>query len=297
MTAPRSASRSVSARASASLIRSPDRRSSPCLANPYTIDAVGRLQFAANRAKSCESLTSYFGVSYIEPVSSALTQLAADPAEDGQHDDVPDANGREDLHLTGTRLVPVPVGRVVSVTVGALVDKALLDRHGVRLTARRLVSCGTVSDRPQSAAAMLAAVVWSEIGGVSLQAVEDALVTLTDTSIIGRIQPAGSAARCEDLVDANLPPSGLPNLRPCVDAAVPSARRRVRQWPRTGAKRSTKPRSSIGADVPTASRRVLSGRAGDRVPVPRKNRGETALNLRRRASARTDHHRNETVST
>lgn len=95
--------------------------------------------------------------------------------------------------MPGTRLVSVRVGRVVPVTVGALVDKAaLLDRHGVRVTAQRLVSCGAVSDRPQSAAAMLAAVVWSEIGGVSLEAMEDALVTLADRSISGRIQPAGS---------------------------------------------------------------------------------------------------------
>jgi Fur family ferric uptake transcriptional regulator len=43
----------------------------------------------------------------------------------------------------------------------------------------------------------------SEIGAISLQAVYDALATLTDKGIIRRIQPAGSSARYEDRVDDN----------------------------------------------------------------------------------------------
>jgi Fur family ferric uptake transcriptional regulator len=60
-----------------------------------------------------------------------------------------------------------------------------------------------VSGRPHSTTAEVAAVVRSEIGAVSLQAVYDALGTLTDKGIIRRIQPAGSSARYEDRVDDN----------------------------------------------------------------------------------------------
>src|SRR5437588_7479338 len=80
---------------------------------------------------------------------------------------------------------------------------ALLRRHGVQVTAQRLAVLRAVADRPHSTAADVAAVVRSEIGAISLQAVYDALATLTDTSIIRRIQPAGSSARYEDRVDDN----------------------------------------------------------------------------------------------
>jgi hypothetical protein len=42
---------------------------------------------SAMGAKSCPGLISYFGGSYIMPVSDDLTQLAAGLAEDGQHHD------------------------------------------------------------------------------------------------------------------------------------------------------------------------------------------------------------------
>ena len=88
--------------------------------------------------------------------------------------------------------------------MGASVDKAtLLRRHGVQVTAQRLVVVRAVSDRPHSTAAKIAAVVRSEIGAFSVQAVSDALATITDRGIIRRIQPAGSAARYEDRVDDN----------------------------------------------------------------------------------------------
>jgi Fur family ferric uptake transcriptional regulator len=60
-----------------------------------------------------------------------------------------------------------------------------------------------VSERPHSTASEIGAVVRSEIGAISLQAVYDALTTLTDKGIIRRIQPAGSSARYEDRVDDN----------------------------------------------------------------------------------------------
>jgi Fe2+ or Zn2+ uptake regulation protein len=88
--------------------------------------------------------------------------------------------------------------------VGETVDRAALLRlHGVQVTAQRLAILLAVSERPHSTAAEIAVAVRSEIGAVSLQAVYDALATLTDKGIIRRIQPAGSSARYEDRVDDN----------------------------------------------------------------------------------------------
>ena len=73
----------------------------------------------------------------------------------------------------------------------------------MQVTAQRLAVLRAVADGPHSTATEIAAVVRSEIGAVSLQAVYDALATLTDRGIIRRIQPAGSPARYEDRVDDN----------------------------------------------------------------------------------------------
>ena len=86
----------------------------------------------------------------------------------------------------------------------ASVDKAaLLRRHGVQVTAQRLAVLRAVSGHAHSTASDIAAAVRSEIGAISLQAVYDALATLTDKGIIRRIQPAGSPARYEDRVGDN----------------------------------------------------------------------------------------------
>jgi len=82
-------------------------------------------------------------------------------------------------------------------------NAALLRRQGVQVTAQRLAVLRAVSDGPHRTAAEIARVVRSEIGAVSLQAVYDALATLSDRAIIRRIQPAGSPARYEDRVDDN----------------------------------------------------------------------------------------------
>jgi Fur family transcriptional regulator, stress-responsive regulator len=82
-------------------------------------------------------------------------------------------------------------------------EPALLRQHGVQVTAQRLAVLRAVSDRPHGTTAEIAAAARSEIGAVSLQAVYDALTTLTDKGIIRRIQPAGSSARYEDRVDDN----------------------------------------------------------------------------------------------
>jgi Fur family transcriptional regulator, stress-responsive regulator len=86
---------------------------------------------------------------------------------------------------------------------GPLDKAALLRRHGVQVTAQRLAVLRAVAERPHSTAAEIAAVVRSEIGAISLQAVYDVLSTVTDKGIIRRIQPSGSSARYEDRVDDN----------------------------------------------------------------------------------------------
>jgi Fe2+ or Zn2+ uptake regulation protein len=80
---------------------------------------------------------------------------------------------------------------------------ALLRRHGVQVTAQRLAVLRAVSECPHGTAAEVEEVVCAEIGSISLQAVYDALGTLSDEGIIRRIQPAGSPARYEDRVGDN----------------------------------------------------------------------------------------------
>jgi Fur family ferric uptake transcriptional regulator len=80
---------------------------------------------------------------------------------------------------------------------------AVLRRHGVQVTAQRLAVLRAVAGRPHSTAADINATVRAAIGAVSLQAVYDALSTLTEKGIIRRIQPAGSPARYEDRVGDN----------------------------------------------------------------------------------------------
>jgi len=82
-------------------------------------------------------------------------------------------------------------------------EAALLRRHGVQVTAQRLAVLRAVSDRPHSTAADIDGAVRAAIGAISLQAVYDALGTLTEKRMIRRIQPAGSPARYEDRVGDN----------------------------------------------------------------------------------------------
>jgi Fur family transcriptional regulator, stress-responsive regulator len=82
-------------------------------------------------------------------------------------------------------------------------EAVLLRRHGVQVTAQRLAVLRAVSARPHGTAADIDAVVRDELGAISLQAVYDALGTLTEKGLIRRIQPAGSPARYEDRVGDN----------------------------------------------------------------------------------------------
>ncbi len=80
---------------------------------------------------------------------------------------------------------------------------AVLRRHGMQVTAQRLAVLRAVAALPHGTAGDIDAVVRTEIGSISLQAVYDALGALADAGIIRRIQPAGSAARYEDRIDDN----------------------------------------------------------------------------------------------
>jgi Fur family transcriptional regulator, stress-responsive regulator len=80
---------------------------------------------------------------------------------------------------------------------------ALLRRRRVQVTAQRLAVLRGVSEQPHSTAAGIDTAVPAEIGAISLQAVYDALATLTDKGIIRSIRPAGSPARYEERVGDN----------------------------------------------------------------------------------------------
>ncbi len=83
------------------------------------------------------------------------------------------------------------------------VDAAELRRRGVQVTAQRLAVLRAVLRLPHGTEDEVEAVVRSEIGAVSRQAVYDALGILTDKGLIRRIQPARSPARYEGRVDDN----------------------------------------------------------------------------------------------
>ena len=79
----------------------------------------------------------------------------------------------------------------------------LLRQRGYRVTGQRLAVLRAVTRAPHVTADAVAKTVRAEIGAISLQAVYDALATLTDKGIIRRIQPAKSPARYEGRVGDN----------------------------------------------------------------------------------------------
>jgi len=79
----------------------------------------------------------------------------------------------------------------------------LLRQRGLRVTAQRLGVFRAVSDAPHVTADVVVQAVRGEIGWISVQAVYDALATLTETGLLRRIQPAGSPARYESRVGDN----------------------------------------------------------------------------------------------
>ena len=85
----------------------------------------------------------------------------------------------------------------------AVVDEALLRRHGLQVTAQRLAVLRGVSGRAHSTADDVYRMVRGEIGAISRQAVYDALAALTEKGLLRRMQPAGSPARYENRVGDN----------------------------------------------------------------------------------------------
>ena len=79
----------------------------------------------------------------------------------------------------------------------------ILRDRGLRVTAQRLAILRAIADAPHVTADVVADAVRREIGTISIQAVYDALGTLTETGLLRRIQPAGSPARYEDRVGDN----------------------------------------------------------------------------------------------
>ncbi len=79
----------------------------------------------------------------------------------------------------------------------------LLRERGLRVTAQRLAVLRAVTTTPHVTADDVAETVKSELGTISVQAVYDALGTLTENGFLRRIEPAGSPARYEDRVADN----------------------------------------------------------------------------------------------
>ncbi len=79
--------------------------------------------------------------------------------------------------------------------------RAALKAAGLQVTAQRLAVYQAVESSPHIAADEVCQVVRTELGAISRQAVFDALNVMSDSGIIRRIQPMGSAARYEHRVD------------------------------------------------------------------------------------------------
>lgn len=79
----------------------------------------------------------------------------------------------------------------------------LLRQHGIQVTAQRLAVLRAVARQPHATADVVAEIVRSEIGAISLQSVYDAVGVLVAGGLLRRIQPAGSPARFEARVGDN----------------------------------------------------------------------------------------------
>jgi Fur family transcriptional regulator, stress-responsive regulator len=95
----------------------------------------------------------------------------------------------------------MPTG--VPVDPAAIDHAAMLRERGLQVTAQRIAVLRAVSGNPHSTADGVDKIVRADLGGVSRQAVYDALGVLTERGLLRRIQPAGSPARYEDRVGDN----------------------------------------------------------------------------------------------
>ena len=80
---------------------------------------------------------------------------------------------------------------------------AQLRRKGLRVTPKRLAVLRAVSQQPHGTTDDIVRLVRTDVGGVSRQAVYDALAALADRGLIRRIQPADSPSRYESRVGDN----------------------------------------------------------------------------------------------
>jgi len=79
----------------------------------------------------------------------------------------------------------------------------LLRRHGLQVTAQRLAVLRAVTNRPHLTADDAYRAARGEAGGISRQAVYDALAAFTERGLLRRIQPGGAPARYENRVGDN----------------------------------------------------------------------------------------------
>jgi Fur family transcriptional regulator, stress-responsive regulator len=80
---------------------------------------------------------------------------------------------------------------------------ALLRGAGLQVTAQRLAVLRAVAERPHQTADDVYTVVRAGTGGISRQAVYDALAVFTARGLLRRIQPGGAPARYENRVGDN----------------------------------------------------------------------------------------------
>jgi Fur family transcriptional regulator, stress-responsive regulator len=73
----------------------------------------------------------------------------------------------------------------------------------MQVTAQRLAVLRAVADRPHLTADDVYGIARAEMGGISRQAVYDALAVFTDRGLLRRIQPGGAPARYENRVGDN----------------------------------------------------------------------------------------------
>jgi Fur family transcriptional regulator, stress-responsive regulator len=75
--------------------------------------------------------------------------------------------------------------------------------QGLQVTPQRMAVLRAVATHPHTTADEIWALAREEIGSISRQSVYDALATLVERGVLGRVQPAGSPARYEDRVGDN----------------------------------------------------------------------------------------------
>jgi len=81
--------------------------------------------------------------------------------------------------------------------------KALLQEHGLRVTAPRLAVLAVLEELPHATVEEIEAAARARLGSLSTQAIYDILRTLHGAEIVRRIEPAGSPARFETRVGDN----------------------------------------------------------------------------------------------